>query len=54
MYSAIERALIPCTCKDRRGANASNVTCLRVSLGEEVRQHEIAMCDFCLRDTFLH
>ena len=51
MYSAIKSALILCTLHvqgrnvHRRGA----MTCLCVSLGEKVGQHEMTMCDFCLR-----
>ena len=53
MYPAIESALILALymCKDRRGVNPSNLTCLRMSLslGEKVSRHEMTLCDFCLR-----
>ena len=51
VYSAVVSALIPCTLhvKGSRGANASNLACLHVLLGEKVRQHEMTLCDFWLR-----
>ena len=51
MYSAIKSALILFTLHvqgrnvHRRGA----MTCLCESFGEKVGQHEMTMCDFCLR-----
>ena len=44
----ISTVLAHCMCRDRRGANASNLTCLRVSLGKRVSQHEMTLFDFWL------
>ena len=35
---------------DSHGSNATNLTYLRVSLGEKVSQHEMTLCDFWLRE----
>ena len=39
-----------CMCKGSRRANASNLACLGMLLGEKMRRHEMALCDFWLRE----
>ena len=51
MYSAIKSALILFTLhvQGRNVHKRGAMTCLCVSFGEKVGQHDMTMCDFCLR-----